>query len=167
MSHAAEEILNGLDYFYCERFKARMPKKDCVKRRHQAIEVEIGNFAHDYDDFDLTLSLKDCLECPQGDEVYKEFLKLLRERRKARRARIKRPKIVKPRIQVGERGKIYLELGKKMRKTRQDLNISQDELGRRLGADQSIISKIEHNKPISGRTARTIEEGLESIEQGG
>jgi len=164
MSQAAKDILNGPESFYCERFRSQMPRRDCVMRRHRAIELEMG-FDPIEDDPDLAMSVKGCLECEQGDGIYKDVLKRLRDRRNARRARARRPRVVTRKGRPGIKGQIYLALGKRLRTIRQHLDISQERMARILETEQTIISKTENNKPIRKETARKIEEGLERIAQ--
>jgi len=67
-TQAAKEILNGPDYFTCEKFGTRMPKKDCVKRqkrRHQVYSpwIEIST---------VNMSLDQCQDCEQGKSIMEE-----------------------------------------------------------------------------------------------
>jgi len=159
---AAEKILSGPDYFYCERFRVKMPKACCLKRRHRAIEAEIG-CNHDEDDPDLAIRVECCLECDQGDEVYEDILKRMRARRNARRARMNRPRVVTRKGHPGIKGQVYKELGKKALEIRQHLNVSQEEMARCLHVNQTIVSNLENRKPVSKKTAGLVEEGLEKL----
>jgi len=64
----AEEILNGPDYFTCEKFGTRMPKRDCVKRqkrRHAVYSPWIETSI-------VEMSLDKCQDCEQGKEIMEE-----------------------------------------------------------------------------------------------
>jgi len=160
MSQAAKDILNGPESFYCERFRSQMPKRDCVMRRHRAIELEIG-FDPIEDDPDLAMSVECCLECEQGEELNKELLKRIKDKRNVRRARMNRPRVVKRKSHPGIKGQVYKELGKKVREIRQRLSASQEEMARWLGVNQTIISNLENQKPVSKKTAGLVEQGLD------
>ena len=64
-----EAILNGPDYFRCEMFRTRMPKRDCVKRQkrdHKVYSIYLVTT-------DVDMSLDKCQECKQGKGLMKEF----------------------------------------------------------------------------------------------
>ena len=55
---AAEDILNGPGYFYCERHKLRMKKEHCVYWQTPGAKP-----------FDLDKSIVECANCKQGKTI--------------------------------------------------------------------------------------------------
>lgn len=63
---------------------------------------------------------------------------------------------------------LLVELGQRLKQTRLNLNLTQEEVGRRIGKDRFEISKIENGKAISLvsflRVLRALEK-LDSLDQ--
>lgn len=58
MGMAAEDILNGPEYFYCERHKLRMKKEHCVEWQTPGAKP-----------FALDKSIVECANCEQGKKI--------------------------------------------------------------------------------------------------
>lgn len=56
------------------------------------------------------------------------------------------------------------ELGKRLREIRLNKNITQQEIGEKIGKDRFEMSKIEHGKPISLNSFLRILRALEKLE---
>jgi len=61
MNNALEKILNGPNFFFCERFQTRMSKKVCIDRQNREPNGDIFDYVPD--------SFEGCKECKQGKEI--------------------------------------------------------------------------------------------------
>lgn len=61
MNNALEKILNGPNFFFCERFQTRMSKKVCIDRQNREPNGDIFDYVPD--------SFEGCKECEQGKEI--------------------------------------------------------------------------------------------------
>lgn len=61
MNNALEKILNGPNFFFCERFQTRMSKKVCIDRQNREPNGDIFDYVPD--------SFEGCKECKQGEEI--------------------------------------------------------------------------------------------------
>jgi hypothetical protein len=61
MNSAVEDILNGPDYFECERMHVRMKKENCVRRQGHKGLYAIGESRH-----------LECQNCEQGERIKAE-----------------------------------------------------------------------------------------------
>ena len=57
-------ILSGPDHFFCEKFHTTLSKEACLKRQQRASREKEKN-----PNSDISISLSNCLQCPQGKEV--------------------------------------------------------------------------------------------------
>jgi len=62
VADSAEEILNGPDYFFCEKYKSWMSKRACVKRQNKDHQV----YSSFVETFPINMSLARCEGCEQG-----------------------------------------------------------------------------------------------------
>jgi len=71
MGQAAEDILNGPDYFKCEAFRVRMKKAHCIDRQDRANRAMGTDFRYYDSDTWATckMDLSKCVACEQGKEI--------------------------------------------------------------------------------------------------
>ncbi len=65
-----DEILNGPDFFTCERFKTRMLKKRCVERQEDDHPLQSEEFITS----EIGLSIEVCKTCEQGKRIRDEII---------------------------------------------------------------------------------------------
>ncbi len=103
-----EKILNGPDYFLCDRFKTRMKKADCIKRQG-GFTSTFGTWQHDPN---MGMSFEECVDCAQGKSIRTDVGNLksaVRDKRKPTRMDI--IKKIEARFASGDE---HIELGEKM-----------------------------------------------------
>jgi len=71
MNQAVDEILQGPEYFDCERLKARMHVGCCVARQKKAKRRELILTSRDWSPSRTHIVFYHCLDCPQGRENMK------------------------------------------------------------------------------------------------
>lgn len=68
-----EKILNGPDYFYCERFRVRMRKAVCVDRQDRLQEAVDARGPNSRFPYDAEIKLEQCGKCGQGKKISDEL----------------------------------------------------------------------------------------------
>lgn len=75
-----EVILNGPDYFKCERLNARMPKKDCFQRQYEYDRLYYQysrGLSQEHSILERLLSLEKCRGCGQGKKIRAKIMETL------------------------------------------------------------------------------------------
>jgi len=66
LHQTVNDILNGPDYFLCEKFGTRMPKRDCVKRQTEGQKFYV---IPGYKKTCIISKIWACENCEQGMEI--------------------------------------------------------------------------------------------------